>query len=127
MSTIDEPARIETPAIIRFVQTWRRAVEQDLPADPCPRPTTPGGPDHVVAPIAVPRHPDRDEARALAAAADQAVTAYPGPVGELVRREIRAHLDFGHRFGNDAALVARLVRDVLGTEPADRGSVPGPV
>lgn len=27
-----------------------------------------------------------------------AVAAYPGPVGELVQREIRAHLDFGHRF-----------------------------
>lgn len=122
MTTVDDPGPIETSAIVRFVQTWRRAVERDLQAEPCPRPVEPRPEcpdDALVTPVVVSRRPEREEVRDLAAAADRAVTTYPGPVGELVQREILAHLNFGHRFGNDTALVARLVRDVLGEESAD--------
>lgn len=46
------------------------------------------------------------------AAAHHAPLAYPGPVGELVAREIRAWLEFAHRFG-DGSLMRRVVADVL--------------
>lgn len=79
----------------------------------------PERPGYTAVRTPVPRGPGPDEARDLAAAADRAREAYPGPVGELVHREIRAYLDFGHRFGNDTALVERLVKDLLAaTAPA---------
>jgi hypothetical protein len=39
---------------------------------------------------------------------------YPGPVGELLGRELRSWEEFGFRFGS-AGLVAALVDHVLGT------------
>jgi hypothetical protein len=49
------------------------------------------------------------------AAADYARLRYPGPVGELIHRELRAYAEFGHRFASDA-LVPRLATDIL-TQP----------
>jgi hypothetical protein len=37
---------------------------------------------------------------------------YPGPVGQLVHREIHAFLDFGHRFAQ-TNLITRLAEDIL--------------
>ena len=53
--------------------------------------------------------PDGDErAAVLHSAAEMALVVYPGPVGELVSREIRAYQEIGHRFGGDA-LMNRLI------------------
>lgn len=51
-------------------------------------------------------------------AARRALTLYPGPVGQLVHREIQAYLDFGHRFAL-ASLTTRVIEDILGasTDP----------
>jgi hypothetical protein len=46
------------------------------------------------------------------AAADYALRRYPGPVGELIHRELSAYADFGHRFAHDA-LIPHLAADVL--------------
>lgn len=48
------------------------------------------------------------------AAARHALRVYPGPLGELVFRELRAYADFGYRFGKDG-LIQRLAATVLVT------------
>lgn len=53
----------------------------------------------------------------MSAAAEHALTAYPGPVGELIHREVQAFLDFGYRFGG-SGLAERLVDHVLAARPA---------
>jgi len=58
---------------------------------------------------------DRDR---LHEAAERALSLYPGPVGQLVHREIQAYLDFGHRFAQ-ASLITRLIEDILGA-PTDQ-------
>jgi len=40
------------------------------------------------------------------------LSLYPGPVGQLVHREIQAYLEFGHRLGQ-TGLITRLAEDVL--------------
>ena len=45
-------------------------------------------------------------------AADLALRAYPGALGELVHRELRAFADFGYRLAGDG-LIARLAVEVL--------------
>ena len=37
---------------------------------------------------------------------------YPGPVGDLIYRELCAYADFGYRFG-DRALIPRLAAEIL--------------
>lgn len=73
-------------------------------------PPIPGDPDGRLSP---------QESSRLRAAAHHAKRAYPGPVGELLARELTAYADFGYRFAADGLLV-RLAVDVLGTTPADR-------
>ena len=46
------------------------------------------------------------------AAAGHARRIYPGPLGELVYRELNAYAEFGHRFGDDG-LIPRLAASVL--------------
>lgn len=57
----------------------------------------------------------------LRAAAAHARRALPGPLGELVHRELTAYAEFGHRMTADA-LIPRLAADVLArpaaTEPS---------
>jgi hypothetical protein len=48
------------------------------------------------------------------AAAGHARRIYPGPLGELVFRELNAYAEFGHRF-NDDGLIPRLATSVLAT------------
>jgi hypothetical protein len=45
-------------------------------------------------------------------AADLALRAYPGALGELVHRELRAFAEFGYRLAGDG-LIARLAVEVL--------------
>lgn len=49
------------------------------------------------------RIPARELAR-VRRAARQAGATYPGPVGEILARELRAYADFGYRFGDDSLL-----------------------
>jgi hypothetical protein len=56
---------------------------------------------------------DRDR---LHEAAQRALVRYPGPVGQLVQREIEAYLDFGHGFAH-ASLITRLVEDLMEPPP----------
>jgi hypothetical protein len=56
------------------------------------------------------KSPDAECAR-LAAAAHRALSTHPGPVGELIQREIEAFLNFGHLVGS-GALIMRLVHEV---------------
>lgn len=48
----------------------------------------------------------------LRAAAVHARRIYPGPLGELVYRELTAYADFGYRLSNDG-LIPRLATAVL--------------
>jgi hypothetical protein len=59
---------------------------------------------------------DRDR---LNEAAQRALSLYPGPVGQLVHREIQAYLDFGHQFGQPS-LITRLAEDLLATTTHQR-------
>jgi hypothetical protein len=54
----------------------------------------------------------------LRAAAHHARRALPGPLGELVHRELVAYADFGYRMAADA-LIPRLAADVLARPAAD--------
>ncbi|MHC1560778.1 hypothetical protein ACR9E3_17610 [Actinomycetospora sp. C-140] len=47
-------------------------------------------------------------------AADQALLRYPGPVGELIHRELSAYATFGRQFTTDAdTLIPHLASHVL--------------
>jgi hypothetical protein len=59
------------------------------------------------------RCPYDDPSRRLADAIVEAARRFPGPVGELIRRELRAFADFGYRF-DGSGLVPRLVDELLG-------------
>lgn len=48
------------------------------------------------------------------AAAEHARRIYPGPLGELVHRELTAYAEFGYRMAGDG-LIPRLTADVLAT------------
>jgi len=52
----------------------------------------------------------------LCEAAQRALDRYPGPVGQLLQREIQAYLELGHRFAQ-ASLITRLVEDLLKPPP----------
>ena len=54
------------------------------------------------------------EASRLRAAAHHAKRAYPGPIGELLARELTAYAEFGYRFAADD-LLTRLAAEVLRT------------
>ncbi len=54
----------------------------------------------------------RHEASRYRAAAGHARRVYPGPLGELVFRELSAYAEFGYRFDDDG-LIPRLAAAVL--------------
>lgn len=55
---------------------------------------------------------DHQEKSRLRAAAFRATRLYPGPVGELISRELISWEDFGYRLGGDR-LVMELVEHLL--------------
>lgn len=67
-----------------------------------------------------------DQQSHYAAAAQFALRRYPGPVGELIHRELVAYAEFGHRFATDA-LIPRLVVQVLRPPDPSSGRDTGPV
>ena len=64
---------------------------------------------------------DHHEKMRLRAAAFRATRLYPGPVGELVSRELLTWEEFGYRLGG-SALVMRLVDQVLKTPMETRAA-----
>jgi hypothetical protein len=54
---------------------------------------------------------DHQQRMRLRAAAFQATLVYPGPVGELLRRELMDWEEFGYRFGG-GAFIERLIDHV---------------
>lgn len=86
------------------------------PTPPAPTPaavTVVGG--AAGAPPAVMDHHERMRMRA---AAFRAKKLYPGPVGELISRELLAWEDFGFRLGGDQQ-VMQLVQHVMTAAEAD--------
>ncbi|ANY07353.1 hypothetical protein AFB00_14845 [Pseudonocardia sp. HH130630-07] len=63
---------------------------------------------------------EHHEKTRMRAAAFRATRLYPGPVGELVSREILSWEEFGYRLGGDR-MIAELVDHVL-RAPSDRRS-----
>jgi hypothetical protein len=61
-----------------------------------------------------------DEQARVRAAALRARRIYPGPLGELVFRELRAYAEFGYRLGDDA-VIRRLATALLTTPPDHHG------
>ncbi|MEJ2860165.1 hypothetical protein [Actinomycetospora flava] len=68
------------------------------------------------APVLLPHERSR-----LRAAAHHARRALPGPLGDLVHRELMAYAEFGHRMTDDA-LIPRLAADVLARPAAGETS-----
>jgi len=66
------------------------------------------------------------DARRFRAAAVHARRIYPGPIGELVYRELDAYAEFGHRLGDDG-LILRLAAAVLDvpSDPRPEDQTPG--
>lgn len=60
----------------------------------------------------IPAPMDHHEKMRMRAAAFRATRLYPGPVGELISRELLSWEDFGYRLGGNR-LVMDLVDDVL--------------
>lgn len=79
-------------------------------APPTPR-TNPPGPG-LVAPMG---HPEKMRIRA---AAFRVTRLYPGPVGELLRRELLTWEEFGYRLGGER-LIMRLVDHALSAPLTD--------
>ncbi|MEU7816171.1 hypothetical protein [Pseudonocardia sp. NPDC049154] len=62
------------------------------------------------------------EASRLRRAAARALRTHPGPVGELLHRELLAWQDFGHRFGG-GRLTMRVADEILAA-PLPAGARP---
>lgn len=102
------------PAIVKFVEKVNRAAGQD----PAARPSLGA---KIAAAQPLPALGAADRAR-LVAAARLATDRHPGPLGELIDREIQAFLDFGHRFDDGTGLARRLADHLLGMDAGLRGS-----
>lgn len=61
---------------------------------------------------------------ALLSATDEARVLFPGPVGELIHREIHAYLELGHRFGGES-LISRLATHLLAISEGQAESIVG--
>lgn len=98
------------PAIVRFVDNWNRAAARL--AEPSQAES------RWPAAVAVDHRPPNmggQDRRRLDAAARRALRVYPGPVGELIRREIQASLDFGYRL-EGCGLAKRLADQILASD-----------
>lgn len=127
MSTDDDRAEM----IARFVEHWRRAARRQeawrswqptVPARAAAPGTTEREPSSSVpvgrdtGPVASGVEPT-DRGR-LDVAARWARLAYPGPIGELIEREISVHVSFGFRF-EKGDLISRLADEVLASTLPD--------
>jgi hypothetical protein len=78
-----------------------------------------------VPPTAGPDRLDPHERMRIRTAAFEAKRRYPGPIGELVQRELLAHEEFGYRTRQDG-LMGRLVAE-LSRPPVPRKEAPDAV
>ena len=125
--------------LARFVEQWCRSAQwhyawqswQSWQPPSTQRRDTAPGPDHTgagragaaVGTVGATADEFIDRGR-LGAAARRALELFPGPIGELISREIQAYLGFGFRFDRDG-LIARLAERVLTTElPIRPGAAP---
>ncbi|MGD9531481.1 hypothetical protein [Pseudonocardia sp.] len=72
-------------------------------------------------------HPGREPVDAVLRAARFGLEAYPGPVGELIDRELRAYVDGGRRLPPDAVperLLAILLHDLEREAAEAKGTLP---
>ncbi|MEQ3550505.1 hypothetical protein WIS52_08485 [Pseudonocardia nematodicida] len=67
--------------------------------------------------MSAPAPMEHHEKMRMRAAAFRATRVYPGPVGELVSRELLSWEDFGYRLGGNR-LVMELVDHIMKTQPA---------
>ncbi len=101
------------PAILRFVERLNREIGPSRSFNPA-----------TVAP-ALPIAPDcagHVDAEQLCEAGKRALESYPGPVGELIARELEAAASFGFRFAR-GTLLRRLVDAILDQQPLDESAV----
>jgi hypothetical protein len=96
-------------AIARFVENWCRVTRRDQAQS---RSRGAGLPSTRRAESS--ETPDAIAPGRLDAAARWAPMAFPGPVGELIAREIDAYLSFGLRFGG-GGFIASVAEQVLTT------------
>ncbi|GAA1078752.1 hypothetical protein ACFU8R_16150 [Pseudonocardia alni] len=68
-----------------------------------------------------PQPMDHHEKMRIRAAAFRATRIYPGPVGELISRELLGWEDFGYRLGGNR-MVLDLVDHVMKAVPPDRAA-----
>jgi hypothetical protein len=66
----------------------------------------------------------RDTTHAALRAAAYALQAYPGPVGELIDRELRSYVDSGHA-AHPAAMPSRLIATLAAAESREPAAAPG--
>jgi hypothetical protein len=66
----------------------------------------------------------RDTTHAALRAAAYALHAYPGPIGELIDRELRSYVDSGHA-AHPAALPSRLIATLAAAESREPAAAPG--
>lgn len=121
-------------AITTFADQWRRSAQWGYSSwhlsphrvtSPSPTVLRPAERQAEVPELPGPSAEAIEQGR-LDAASHYALVAFPGPVGDLIAREIRAYLSFGFRF-DAGGLIARLADQVLATElPADPGLSPAP-
>lgn len=69
--------------------------------------------------MSAPAPMEHHEKMRMRAAAFRATRIYPGPVGELISRELLTWEDFGYRLGSNR-LVMELVDHVLKSQPQAR-------
>jgi hypothetical protein len=113
--------------LARFAEQWSRGVQWHYAWTSWQQPAAPhhGVPSarttqewNVQAEPIPPRSDAIDRSR-LDTAARWALVAFPGPIGELISREISAYLSFGFYFV-DGGFIARLADHVLASElPTD--------
>jgi hypothetical protein len=90
-------------------------------------PTTDGiHPDYGVRPYtqSSPSYLDTVEKRKIRTAAYRAARLYPGPVGEVLARELLSWEEFGVRLGANA-LITALIKVITETPLTDGGPEPG--
>lgn len=69
--------------------------------------------------MSAPAPMEHHEKMRMRAAAFHATRIYPGPVGELISRELLSWEDFGYRLGGDR-MISELVDHVLRSQPGSR-------
>lgn len=111
----------ENPGAPLLTPRWGNAVHATLAGEPVPLShtapgTLPGRGGVEAGPVERSEAADRLRIREAAARAAQ---VYPGPVGELLSRELLSWEQFGYRLGSRTAIM-QIVEQILGASAAQR-------